>query len=481
MSKRNLTIGAVVMVALFVVFIAIRDDRKAQVSPPKTNPYKPLEIQPIEELARVVIAPSKKPHPLADGSVIQDQAPPPDKIVLEKRGQEWWITAPIEGRVKTTYQEELAMLFAKSIGSDDVGVSRGSANDPSLWLSPELSTRVEFHSAKQQPALTLLVGKQVGVPGTREQRTFVKEPGSDQIHRLQASLGFLTARDPLAIRSTWAIERSNGFPHHFDYIFADNPKRHFVYDGERWGEEGSAQRIDQTYAQGIAGLLGGLQATSVFDGVKPESLGFVSPGTRYASGDVSLTVWTDGARYFAIRGDDRSVIFEIPKKRGQQLLLEPEDFKSRVVRPLDPGAIAALRFPGEDGVVVEKVGEKDWRLIEPVKRDGIAGTYLDGLLKVIATIRAERYVAPALEQQGLLDKDVKDVLEITMSDGTKHRLLVGKSQPPKNTAQKEPESFARFADKQDEVFVLSGYLLRRLRVDQASLDPTSQQPSQPTR
>jgi hypothetical protein len=472
MSKRNLFVGAVVMVTLFATFLFLQRGKKTKVTPSEREVVAPLEVGPLADLERIVLFPAKAPHPLEDGSVIKDQAPPPEKIIWEKRDGVWWITSPIQGRLKKSYQDELAKLFAARVGSDDMRTSPRQA--PSLWLSSELFTRAQFFTAgsaeEDKPVLSLLVGKQIGVPGTKLQRTFVKEEGSEHIHRLHAALGFLTRRDPRVMRSDWIIERTNSFPHQFDYTFETTPTRRFVYDGERWGEEGSARRIDQVNAQQVAGLLGGLQAIAVLDGREPKSLGFVAPGIKLEAEGISLTVWRDGSRYFATRAGD-ALVYELPPKRGSQLLLSPGDFKSRVVRPIEPGALTEVRFLGEDGVVLARQGE-GWKMTAPDRRDDVSGPALEGLLDMVATMRALRYVAPALEAQALTEALASERLVFITQDGQKHTLLIGGEAP--DAVGDAPDRFARFADEDGVVFVLQGALLHNLTLKAAEFNPASQ-------
>ena len=473
MSKRNLFVGAAVMVTLFGVFLFLQRGKKKKVTPPERSVTAPLKVGPLENLERVVLFPAKAPHPLEDGSVIQDQAPPPEKIVWEKREGVWWITSPIEGRLRKSYQDNLDGLFASEVGSDDMRTSPRQA--PSLWLSPDLFTKAQFYTAGSsegsEPALSLLVGKQIDVPGTKLQRTFVQQEGSDHIHRLHAALGFLTRRDPRVMRSDWVVERTNSFPHQFDYTFHTTPTRRFVYDGERWAEEGSTQRIDQTHAQQVAGLLGGLQAIAVIDGQEPKSLGFMEPGIKLEAGDVSLVVWRHEQRYFAAR-DGSALIYELPPKRGEQLVLAPGDFKSRVVRPVEPLALTEVRFLGEDGVVLAREGEA-WRMTSPTRGEEITGASLDGLLVLVATMRAVRYVAPALEAQALTRELAKERLVFSTEDGKQHTLLIGGE--VEGSTGEAPDRFARFEDEEDVAFVLQGALLQNLRLKADDLSPASQQ------
>ena len=108
----------------------------------------------------------------------------------------------------------------------------------------------------------------------------------------------------------------------------------------------------------------------------------------------------------------------------------------------------------------------------PDRRDDVSGPALEGLLDMVATMRALRYVAPALEAQALTEALASERLVFITQDGQKHTLLVGGEAP--DSVGDAPDRFARFADEDGVVFVLQGALLHNLTLKAAEFNPASQ-------
>lgn len=117
-------------------------------------------------------------------------------IVLEKRDGDWWLTRPLEARASADTARKLNELFSQPIKTDDLPLD---ANDARAYLLDEPSAvRLSaYNKGADQPAVELLVGKEIMVPQTGVRRTYIKQPNATKIYRAQAALGDFV-REPLS-------------------------------------------------------------------------------------------------------------------------------------------------------------------------------------------------------------------------------------------------------------------------------------------
>ena len=132
--------------------------------------------------------------PVNDPERIEISPPPgddvPELIVLQREDDRWWVRRPVEAEANRQVAESFEQLFAAPLRADDL--QYGPQQAESLGLSEEGAVHLAvFGVGDDSPSVELLVGEQLEAAGTGAQRTFVKEPGSSQLYRMQAGFGHL--------------------------------------------------------------------------------------------------------------------------------------------------------------------------------------------------------------------------------------------------------------------------------------------------
>lgn len=117
-------------------------------------------------------------------------------IVLERRDGEWWLTRPIESRASTDTAQKLDELFSQPIKTDDLPLD--ATNARAYLLDEPSAVRLSaYNKGADQPAVDVLVGKEIMVAQTGARRTYIKQPNAEKIYRAQAAMGDFV-REPLA-------------------------------------------------------------------------------------------------------------------------------------------------------------------------------------------------------------------------------------------------------------------------------------------
>ncbi len=187
-----ITIG--LLVVLVGVFFAVRR------TPQKTI-HTPLTIHKVADLSRVEIVPAKSAQAGATKDGPKDgAAQAPKLVVFEKKDDGWWLTRPLKSKVSESTARTLGDLFAKKVRTDDLDFSAKKAKD--YGLDDDSVVKVSaYGKSKDSPALELEVGKEISIPQTHVQRTYIRKPGKDKIYRAQMALGRFVRKPVSAYRS----------------------------------------------------------------------------------------------------------------------------------------------------------------------------------------------------------------------------------------------------------------------------------------
>ncbi|MBA2662094.1 MAG: hypothetical protein H0U74_07335 [Bradymonadaceae bacterium] len=112
------------------------------------------------------------------------------RTVLEKRDGIWWVAEPVEAPVNKRVAAQIEAQLFHGIYADDLAVAANRAEHFEVSDDRAVMLAV-FTQRADQPALELLVGREITVEQTGARRTYVRRPGKPTIFRAQAAIGEL--------------------------------------------------------------------------------------------------------------------------------------------------------------------------------------------------------------------------------------------------------------------------------------------------
>lgn len=467
MNNKPLIIGLIVGVGLIGAFFALKKPTK------NLKALSPKTIQPLADFSRLEIIPSKQSTG-ADGmgkyaGELSFKGSVPDKIVLEKIQDGWFLTYPFKAPTSDIYNQRLREAFAQIRRSDDIAVPKTQRRH--YALTPELRTEIKAFVGKDtsKPALHLFVGKELVVPQTKARRTFVQWPGDDNIYRLQAPLGFVRHRSPDAMRSRTLIRIKPTDISTLTFTHRGEAPITIKQTNQTWSLV--TPKIDMKLDQESIGfVLEALKKLTISDfenklntktsGLNDPDMTLTIAGSGTIKQPISLalkkvTKKPDFTSIYYIQLKGRQDIFSITALKGGHLTPTIDRLRNLYPRPIDEQTVTGITFLNrykQKKIVLEKKGE-NWTMTEPVQSDVVDTLQVGAMLKYLTNMRVGRYVMDA-KDTGLDDSAEK--VEIRTTKGPVH-LLIGAKIP-----NEKDMYYGKFADVPTP-FVLTKYMIRRFK------------------
>lgn len=421
--RQRIGLTLAIVIALSALFFFVKQ-------PGRSGPRSPLAISAIEELSRVEISPAGSER----------------AAVLERRGEQWFVTSPFEDLVAAEIARTLDDAFDEPLRADDHIIDGDFA--PKYEVDDAQATRVKLWSAADgdEPSVDLLVGDQTMVRATRAHRTFVREPGQAPVYKLQALLGALHIDSISRLRSLQVTDfGQEGFSAYTLAALSGEPVE-LAMVGERWELVGLDAPIDQVLARQVVKVLSSVRALRAEDRADipewEETAAITVDGVRFRVGKAG------DERCVMTRSDREDVIYMISCFQQERLSVAPDSLRSKVPRPLDVAKISRVELAGEGAAVLVR-GGGGWG-VEGAS-DEIDAAEVERIVSLIATLRVHEYLG---EGELVKPGESIDQVVIEVEGGARVVLELGARLPPREQGG-APTVLARFSGDA-ELFSLIG-------------------------
>lgn len=436
MKKYGSLIALAVVLLLAIVYVATREK-------PVEKVKAPYSIAKVEKLSRIELT---KPG---------DQL-----VVLEKRGDDWFLTKPVEAPVAERVDEQLDESFAKKINTDDLPVAADKAADYELDDAKAVKVAL-FPEGATAPLAEFFIGKTISVPETRAKRTFIKT-SDGKFYRAQTDLGEVLNKPVEDLRSKQVQKIDREAISKVSVKYQDGTTIELQNDkdtGWQLAEPKLGIALESSQVSTLVTNLSNLVATGFVDDKKPADVDLEPP---YA--EIAAKAGEDIHRLFISQAQDREPkdvyfvkkpksphIFEISETTGKALTPTVGSLRSRLVHDVKKEDITRMEFAGDDRVVVKKADDGTWQFERPNKGNKVKQTALDSRLSSFAQLRALRFEEPTLAEAGLDRPDVK--LSFT-AGGKDYTFLIGKE------ADEKGNLYGKWADS-DLIMVVGKWVKDR--------------------
>lgn len=463
-TKARVIAALIVGVGLIAVYVATEQEPKRMAA------LSERELPSMPDLTKIEIqtaAESTGPEGMGEysGPLLPTQPPVP-KIVLERRGSQWWVTSPFEAPASKRYTDRIQSVFSQAHGTDKIPVEQGRLTEQGL--SDALRTTVTFHREDPNSApLTLHVGKEIVLPPMKIRRTFVQWPGDPKVYKLQATLGFLRHRNPLSMRSMVmaSIKPEDVTRLRFEYPSTPGKSPIEVQrEGDGWAfvEPTMSVKPDTGTLNFVLSALNPLSAS----GMLPDT----TPTAFKPTADTVLKVTTKGAQeplvlhvrkvpqeielksWFEGTLDQREEVFQMTRQRGMQLTPDMGRLRDLRVNPFDPATITRFVTPDRtrQHMLTFEKSEGTWRMTAPVQAPVSSSPVIDAMIHELATMKVGRYATDS-ERQRL--GDAPQAIQMSGPQGT-HTLLIG------DLIEGSKEVFVSRYKDVEPMFVVTTYMMR---------------------
>jgi hypothetical protein len=441
-------VGAIVLAT--AAFLVIRGGTN--------HPEAPFVMGPITDLSRVELV----------GEELMAT------VVLERRGDFWWVVRPVEGPASPELIGRYLAVFTRTIGMDEMELDPQRARQ--YGLDTEELVRISlFSDGREEPALVLNVGRELQVAQTGARRTYVQPVGpsgqEQRIFRAQAAFGDLLRTPVEELRD---LQITNTGSERFQELRITHRDGHSVdllrVDGE-WRFEGRESiDVEPRQVQRLTHLLGRLAARGFVDGA-PSVWHFEEPTAVIAiSGEAAwpgleVVRWESGGghRYLARRpGED--LLFELSQADGEVLTWRAEDLRDRRILGVSSAALSELQLPGRFHL---QRGTEGW--VSTDRRLAVDPERAQALARNVAALRAERWVTG--DEVTPSEIDFRRIGPLTIGvDGHRTTLEIG------DLVEGTSSRYARYSE-QEGIFVLGRAAIERLTPSVETLTLSSENPS----
>jgi hypothetical protein len=409
----------------------------------------PYSIPKVENLARVELT---KP---GDGGL----------VVLQKGGDGWKLTKPVEAPVAERVGTKLDEELAGAINTDDIKLSKDKAAE--YELDDAHATKVALYSkGADSPAAEFDLGKTISVPGTRAKRTYIR--GSDgKIYRAHTSLGQTLGGDTSKLRSKKIQEMDRNEISDIKVSYHDGQTVHLVRDGKEWKlkEPAVDYELEKGQVSALVRNLSHLMAKDFVDDKKPADVGLQPAHTTIVAkaGDETKILKLSGLdeeaahneeeETYYVKPDKSPHIYAIAETTGNALSPTALSLRKRLVHEIDKESVVRIDFGGKDRIVVQKKGD-EWSFVRGAKGT-VKQSAIQSRLNSLARLRALRFDDVSLADAGL--DQPSDKVTFETEDGN-YTLLFGKRAP--GGEDDRGNLYAKWADT-DLVMVIAEWVKDR--------------------
>lgn len=435
----------------------------------KSNQKKPAPIA--EQIGLAALVPDTLTKSTLDRVELFSGSAPEDKVVLQKKGEEWLITslhnAPAD---KNAVDDFISKILAMK------GEPRATADNDEKLANFALKDDEAFHvqawlASGGNPALELLFGK------AADYRTvFVRKAGESKVfvesNNLRREAGAGETGEDLRPKSNKWLKAQI-----FD-VDADNaakvtlkyPDKELVFDRKELEKESETQEADpemqyewvlatdpdakdfkSTEVKTILTKFSTITATDVAGPDDKDTCGFNPPAftATISFADGSEKVFYGGRNaaedkyYLQQAGQEPELMYQVAKYNFEQVFVPGSKIVSLPEWNLEQESLAKIAMERPEGrVVLEKDGG-DWKVVEPQLNLEQQTTSLKGIATALASLKAIDYADQAADT-GALDTTIR----ITMLDGSERVLMAG------NPSLSVDGRYVKFDDS-DSILVMS--------------------------
>lgn len=446
-QKQQTAIAVAILLVVLALFLLIRGGTQS------VSTSGPAEWERIANLERIEI------EPPAGGEG-------PDLIVMERRDGEWWLLRPVQARVDPAVADSFDARFGRRMVADKAVV------DPDRFASYELDEESGvgvrlFAEGQDRPAREFVVGRQTEVVQTGAMRTFVREPGDDQVYRMHGSIGDLVRLSEVELR-----QRQIPYfgPGKIEAIRIEHADGHEVVIEEvdgRWrlgGERAEQAEVDERRARRLVSTLASLAAMD-FPREMPEELGLDEPTTVVEVSSAGSTASVEVRRIddeervrYVMRRSGGSAVYELYPESGRLLTSRQDDIQSRALIPVASPWITEMRLAGQPEVHLRRDdADSPWEMLSP---EGWKADFrrAQRLAEFVAGIRVHSWEEGAGIRPDVLPGWVVDTLpSVTIVvEGKETKLYLAAEVPGRRG-----ERYAYYSER-DGGFVLSREAVQRL-------------------
>lgn len=459
--NRGTLVAVVVLIVLVGVFFVSRED---------TPQYEesPLTVKKVEGLSRIEIEPPSGGQGDSEEDSAKDGAS--ERIVLEKREDEWWLVEPVESPTSDSTVRTIESELASTFDSDDLQIDASEENKKNYDLQEGTRARIRLYGAESdEPAVDLYVGKQISVDQTDAERTFLQEPGGDQIYRGSAAIGEFVRQSADEFRSKSISDFSKDDVTRVEWQYEDGLTMVLEREEESWKlvRPQVEWELDESAVDGVTGSLATMTAAGFADDSEPSEVGLEPPtavlkaSVGSKSGDdaggeggedrtveflVGSTEAGDDSATYYVKRADKPYMYEVPKFDGTKLLSRLGDLRSKTPRAFDREALTEVRFAGEESVVVRKE-DGNWTLVEPELDEELNESKLNSRLSAVASLEVAGFPGISAGEAGL--GPGADRLTFRTEEGGEQMILIGDE-----VDEESGHRYVKFGDG-DEVYTVA--------------------------
>lgn len=467
--NRGTLVAVVVLIVLVGVFFVSRED---------TPQYEesPLTVQKVEGLSRIEIEPPSGDQGDSEEDSAEEGAS--ERIVLEKREDEWWLVEPVESPTSDSTIRTIESELASTFDSDDLEIEASEENKKKYDLQEGTRARIRLYGAESdEAAVDLYVGKQISVAQTDAERTFLQEPGGDRIYRGSAAIGEFVRQSADDFRSKSISDFGKDDVTRVEWQYEDGLTMVLEREEESWQlvRPQVEWELDESAVDGAIGSLATMTAGGFADGRELSEVGLEPPtavlkarvasesedGSEGEGGDertveflVGSTEAADDSTTYYVKRADKPFLYEVAKFDGTSLLSRLGDLRSKKPREFDRESITEVRFAGEESVVVRKE-ESNWTLVEPELEEELNESKLKSRLTAVASLEVAGFPDISAGEAGF--GRGADRLTFRTEEGGEHMILIGDE-----VDGESGDRYVKFGDG-DEV-----YTVTKLNIDKLS-------------
>jgi hypothetical protein len=472
--KRNTVVALVILAALTGLYFAVREQ-------PETEVDSPMTLEKVEGLSRIEITPApggSDEEGGGDGESENDtDSDRPDLIAFEKKEGEWWLTRPVESPVADDVAGTLDDAFGSAIRTDDLKLSPDDASTYEVD-DPQGVTVALYGKDASSPVHELVVGKQMSVPGTGVERTYVRRAGSKKIYRAQFAIGDFVRKNVGDFRSKTILNLDEASISTLTFERNDGTTIALEKKDGSWtiARPEVDFEIDEGEVQSIVGALASLNASGFASDQDLSALGLKEPTVRLtvSTGDSESTLLlgrVEGNKepMFHVKKPDEPFKYELSTYTGEKLDAMLTDVRSKTPRSFDKEAITRVEFPGDNPpFVVEKSDDGSWAIVRPEETEESLNTSkLDGHLSTIAEPRVTGFPDIDPREAGVVEGAEKIQVEM---QGNSYTIRLGK------TVEGSEDRYMKF-DDQSEMYTISKHVARQLTPSVEDVTGETQKPT----
>lgn len=438
--KRTLAVVGILAVLGVAYLVVSSSNETSQVR-------SPWKIPAAESPAKIVV---ERSNPSGEGR---------ETLSVERAGETWSITSPIEGNLAPHVATKLESIFARPIEMDDIELS--SADLAQYGLDEASRKEVKIIVPNGEP-ITFVAGDGMRVDSTDVRRTYVLGP-KGAVYRARTDLGIILAQPVSRLRDKgiFSLDETE-----IDLIRIDAPEETYEFVLGPMGEWELTEpqppfELERPLIRSMVKGLASFRVSRFLEGGREanafgEPTHIVTMGTRQGDRVIEIKRIEQGGNktptYLAAfqREDD---VFELMPSLGGIVTGGRNVIRNKLTRDLGRGGLKRIELAGDAGVVLED-RDGEWLQVEP-----IAGTTrpkeLSKFVGNLEKLNVIRYGDVSRAEAGLDPASEPSRVVVTEQDGTRHVLLLGKGHGDGNLY------WAAWEDGED-VFLLPTYLYDRL-------------------